>query len=239
MKLIVKENYEEASKAGAQIFIDAIKANPSITLGLATGSSPIGIYQNLIKANKNGEISFKNVKTVNLDEYVNLPVTHPESYRAFMNKQLFDQVDIDKAQTNVPCGLGNAEENCKAYDEIIAKNPQSIQLLGIGSNGHIAFNEPGTPFDSNTHVVTLKDSTRKDNARFFASIDEVPTHAITMGIKGIMGAKRIVLIATGANKADAIARLINGEITTDCPATILQKHPDVTIIVDKAAASKL
>ncbi len=240
MKVIKCKDYQEASKVGAEIFSEAIKANPNIILGLATGSSPIGIYQNLIKDYKEGLISFKNVKTYNLDEYVGISRENEQSYYYFMNDNLFNHVDIDKNNVHVPYAYeGKYEESAKAYTEELKAVNVDIQLLGIGANGHIGFNEPGTAFDQETFIVTLTEKTREDNKRFFNSIDEVPTHAITMGICDILRSKKIVLIASGANKAEAVKMLLSGEITTDFPASALHSHNDVVVIIDEAAASLL
>lgn len=240
MKVIVVENYQQISEKGAQIIADVVKSNSNAVLGLATGTSPIGIYQNLIEMCNNGEISFANVKTVNLDEYVGLDGSHPQSYRFFMNDNLFNHVDINKANTFVPNGVAaNLEQECQRYTALVDSMQQDIQLLGIGSNGHIAFNEPGTDFQSTTHVVNLTQNTIKDNSRLFDSIDQVPTKALTMGIKNIINAKRILIIANGQNKAQAVWQMVKGPVSEDCPASILQTHPDVTVVVDKDAASLL
>ena len=240
MKVIVVENYQQIGQLGAQIIAEVIKNNPNAVLGLATGTSPIGIYQNLVEMCQKGEISFANVKTVNLDEYVGLDGTHPQSYRYFMNDNLFNHVDIDKANTFVPNGVAeNLQEECTRYTTLVNNLVQDIQLLGIGSNGHIAFNEPGTPFDSTTHVVNLTENTIKDNSRLFEDISQVPTKALTMGIANIMNAKRILIVANGKNKAQAVYDMVKGQVNTTCPASVLQKHPDVTVIVDKDAASLL
>ena len=176
-----------------------------------------------------------------MDEYFGLEPTHPQSYYYFMNEHLFQYVDIDMNNVHVPSGAGDIEKSCAEYNELLANNPRDIQLLGIGSNGHIGFNEPGTPFDSVTHIIELKESTRQDNARLFfdGKIDEVPTHAVTMGISNIMEAKKVLLVACGENKAEAVKVLVEGEKTVDVPASVLQDHDDVTVIVDKAAASLL
>ena len=240
MKVIVVENYQQIGQLGAQIIAGVIKNNPNAVLGLATGTSPIGIYQNLVEMCQKGEISFANVKTVNLDEYVGLDGTHPQSYRYFMNDNLFNHVDIDKANTFVPNGVAeNLQEECTRYTTLVNNLVQDIQLLGIGSNGHIAFNEPGTPFDSTTHVVNLTENTIKDNSRLFEDISQVPTKALTMGIANIMNAKRILIVANGKNKAQAVYDMVKGQVNKTCPASVLQNHPDVTVIVDKDAASLL
>ncbi len=240
MKIIRVKNYQELSKKASEIFISLLKEKPSATLGLATGSSPIGLYQNLVKSYQNKEISFKNVKTFNLDEYCKLPKDHPESYYSFMYRNLFSHVDINKDNIHLPSGEAeDLQEECLAYNNLLKNTLIDLQVLGIGSNGHIGFNEPGTPFKQETFIVTLAQKTREDNKRFFNSLDEVPTQAITMGINNIMQAKKIVLIASGKSKANAINKLVNGPLTEAFPASILQNHPDVTIIVDEEAASLL
>ena len=240
MNVIVVKDYEAMSKVGAEIIAKQIKDKPNSILGLATGGSPVGTYQNLIKAYQNKEISFKEIKTYNLDEYVGIPQTHPQSYYYFMHDNLFNHVNIVEDNVHLPSASGeNFEKQCEEYNAKLREVEIDIQLLGIGSNGHIAFNEPGTPFDLETHVVELTDKTRQDNKRFFNSIDEVPTHALTMGIKNIMAAKEIVMLISGANKADTVVELLNGPITEKFPASILQKHPNVTVIIDEAAYSKV
>ena len=240
LKVIKCKDYEEASKVASEIFINAIKENPQITLGLATGSTPIGTYKNLIKAYQNKEISFKNVKSYNLDEYVGLPLEHPETYYNFMHTNLFNHVDMLEENVHVPhAEKENMEESCKKYSDMLNATTVDIQLLGIGANGHIGFNEPGTSFDQETFIVELTQKTREDNKRFFNSIDEVPTHAITMGIKNIMNAKKVVLVATGANKQEAVKKLLSNEITTSFPASALHMHKDVVVIIDEEAGKLL
>ena len=233
------KDYEEASDKAFEVMKEFIK--PGKVLGLATGSTPLGLYQRMVKDHKENGTSYKDIKSFNLDEYVGLPISHPESYYAFMHRNLFDHIDIMEENAHVPSGLGeDLEDQAKHYDEMIDNDPVDIQLLGIGSDGHIAFNEPGTPFDSPTHVTDLAESTIKDNCRFFDNdISKVPTQAVTQGIGTIMKAKNILLIATGANKAKAVKDMIDGPVDEACPASILQKHPNVTIIVDEAAASLL
>ena len=233
------KDYEEASDKAFEVMKEFIK--PGKVLGLATGSTPLGLYQRMVKDHKENGTSYKDIKSFNLDEYVGLPISHPESYYAFMHRNLFDHIDILEENAHVPSGLGeDLEGQAKHYDEMIDNDPVDIQLLGIGSDGHIAFNEPGTPFDSPTHVTDLAESTIKDNCRFFDNdISKVPTQAVTQGIGTIMKAKNILLIATGANKAKAVKDMIDGPVDEACPASILQKHPNVTIIVDEAAASLL
>ena len=238
MKLIVVKDYEEMSLEASLIIKDLLKKKPDATLGLATGSSPIGLYQNLIKYYENGEISFKDVKTYNLDEYCELPRSHPESYYSFMHRNLFSHVDIKEENVHIPCSEGSdLEALCKEYNDMLHKASIDLQLLGIGANGHIGFNEPNTPFDQETWVVKLTEKTRRDNQRFFNSLDEVPTHAMTMGIANIMQAKCLLLVASGRNKAEAIRRLASGEVNPECPATILNRHPNAIVIVDEEAAS--
>lgn len=240
MKVIVCKNTEELADEALKVMLDVIKSKESPIIGLATGSSPIGLYNAMIRDHKENGTSYRNVKSVNLDEYVGLGIESDQSYVYFMNDNLFKSIDIDKKNTNLPNGKAadmNAE--CVRYTALLDSMPQDIQLLGIGGNGHIGFNEPGTPFDSTTHIVELQERTRLDNARFFSSLDEVPTHAITMGIKNIMNAKKILVVANGKGKADAVYSMVKGEITEACPASVLQKHNDVIVIVDEDAASKL
>ncbi len=240
MKVIITENYEEMSKKAAEIIIDVVKNNPQAILGLATGSSPIGTYQNMIKDHVENGTSYKEVKTVNLDEYVGLTADHDQSYAYFMRTNLFDHIDIDQTQTNLPCGSAtDLQKECDRYNALLAKMPADVQVLGLGSNGHIGFNEPNTPFDSVTHLVDLTENTIKDNSRLFASIDEVPRQALSMGIKNIMQAKSIVMVVSGKNKAAAVKGMVQGEITPALPASVLQLHPFVTIVCDKDAASLL
>ena len=238
MNLIIL-NKSEADKKVSQEIINLINDKKNCVLGLATGSTPEGVYTLLVEAYKQGKVSFKNVTTFNLDEYVGLADSHPQSYRYFMNNHLFLHVDINLDKTHVPGNKGD-ENDLSVYDENIKKHGGiDLQLLGIGSNGHIAFNEPGTPFDSKTHIVTLKESTIKDNSRFFNSIDEVPTSSITMGLNSIMNAKKIILMAFGKNKAEAICKMFTKDANVDLPASILQKHDNVTIYCDEEAASLL
>jgi glucosamine-6-phosphate deaminase len=241
IKVIVCKDYDDVSDKAAEIMLDVVKSDPKAVLGLATGSSPIGLYQRMIKDHQENGTSYAEITTFNLDEYVGLDRDHPQSYYTFMHQNLFNHLDMKKENINIPSTQGDdMQANCDAYNELLSKYSIDLQLLGIGSNGHLAFNEPGTPFDSVTQVVDLVESTIKDNARFFDyDMSKVPTQSITMGIKNVMDAKRILLVASGKNKADAIYKTVNGEISTDCPASILQKHPDVTIVVDEDAASLL
>ena len=218
-----------------------VLAKPNSVLGLATGSTPLKPYGHMIKLYEAGAVDFSKVTTFNLDEYCKLDVNDVNSYHRFMHDNLFDHINIPEENINFLNGNAeNLEEECKAYEERIKKSGGiDIQLLGIGSNGHIAFNEPSDSFQRWSHVVALKESTIKDNSRFFKSIEEVPTHAVTMGIGSIMQAKRILIIAIGENKAKAIKQLIDGNVTSQCPASVLQFHTDVTLMLDKGAASLL
>lgn len=236
-KVIVCEDYEAMSQKAFEVMESVVKQSP-VTLGLATGSSPEGLYRYMVEAHKNG-LSYKDVQSFNLDEYVGLPRDHAQSYYTFMFEHFFKHVDIELKNIHLPKGEGSLEEVADEYERLLAQNPQDLQLLGIGSNGHIGFNEPGTSFDSTVHVIRLKETTRKDNARFFDSLDEVPHFAITMGIKDIMRAKKVLLVASGLNKAQAIKDMLEGEVHEDVPCTILQKHPDVVVVLDKEAASLL
>lgn len=237
MKIIKVKNYEEMSYEASLVIKELLQKKPNATLGLATGSSPIGLYQNLIKFYENGEISFKDVTTYNLDEYCELPRSHPESYYSFMHRNLFNHVDIKEENINIPCSEGSdLQALCEEYNDKLNAASVDLQLLGIGANGHIGFNEPNTPFSQETFVVELTEKTRKDNQRFFNSLDEVPTHAMTMGIANIMRAKTLLMVISGANKADAVKKLASGVITEEFPASILNKHNDVIVIVDEEAA---
>lgn len=240
MQIIVVENYDEMSRRGAELLAAVVRENPTATLGLATGTTPIGAYRELIRRYEAGEISFRRVHTVNLDEYVGLDGSDPHSYRYFMQDQLFSHIDIDVANTQVPSGVaGDLAAECRRYTQMLADCPQDIQLLGLGSDGHIGFNEPGAPFAGHTHVTDLAESTIRDNARLFDRIEDVPTRAITMGIADVMQAKKILLMANGKNKAEAVRAMIRGEVTEACPASVLQRHPDATVILDREAAALL
>lgn len=220
--------------------LEVIKQNPSAVLGLATGTTPLGMYSRMIADHKENGTDYSKIRTVNLDEYKGLPKTHEQSYAYFMKKHLFEGLGIPDENTNIENGMANDDKaECARYDTLLEEFPRDIQLLGLGSNGHIAFNEPGTPFGSGTHVVTLAESTVKDNARLFEDISEVPRKAFTMGIKQIMQAKKVLILASGTNKAEAVYKTVKGEVTEEVPASILQLHPDCTLIADKAAAKKL
>ncbi|WP_368487205.1 glucosamine-6-phosphate deaminase [Spiroplasma sp. DGKH1] len=240
MKLIVVENKNEIGKVVGKMFVNAVQANPKIVLGFATGSSPETTYQYLINDYQQNHTDWSNVVAFNLDEYIGLEPTHPQSYRYFMNEKLFNHINIKKENTHVPQGTGDYVAFANQYDEMIKKaGGIDIQLLGVGTNGHVGFNEPPADFNSLTRVVDLVKSTIEANARFFDSIDQVPKQAVSMGIKSILNAKKIILIADGPGKAQAIKQLIEGEISNEWPCTSLQMHNDVTVVVDKAAAGLL
>lgn len=241
MDIKIFENSAEIGSAAAKIIVDKIKEKDSAILGLATGSSPIPTYKCLIDAYKSGEISFRNVKSFNLDEYCGIPVSDRNSYYAFMHDNLFNSIDIKEKNVRVPEGNPeNVEEFCTSYDaDIKAAGGIDIQILGIGRNGHIGFNEPADEFTKGTYKVKLTESTIDANKRFFEKIEDVPTEAITMGVESILDAKEIILIATGSDKAQAIHDMIKGEVSPACPASILQKHNNIHVFLDKDAASLL
>jgi glucosamine-6-phosphate deaminase len=236
MKFIVVKNYDEMSFEAAKRLIEQVKRKPSSVLGLATGSTPIGTYKLLVKDHKEKQTSYQNVRTINLDEYVGLSGDNKNSFRYFMDHHLFNETDIDKANTFIPNGQAkDLTEECRRYDQLVQDYVVDLQLLGIGENGHIGFNEPGTSFYSKTHVVELTESTRQANAKDFNRLEEVPTHAITMGIKSILQSKEIILLASGKNKADAMKMLVSGKIDEQFPASALHLHDNVTIIADHDA----
>lgn len=241
MNIIQAENYQQMSELAAKKLIEQINSKSDSVLGLATGSTPEGLYEEIIKAHKEGNVSFKDVTTFNLDEYVGLSKDNDQSYYYYMHKLLFDHIDLKDNQANLPNGdAEDLQEECSRYEASIQQaGGIDIQILGIGLNGHIGFNEPGTPFSIQTHIVDLDASTRNANARFFDSIDEVPLQAITMGIDSIMQTKQIILLVSGSKKAEALEKLVNGYVTEDFPASILQKHPNVTIIADREALAEL
>ena len=240
MKVIVVKDYEEMSRKAFEIMSQVVKTKPDAVLGLATGTTPIGLYKEMIADHKNNGTSYKNIRTVNLDEYAGLDISSDQSYVYFMRDNLFDHIDIELFNTNIENGkAADRPAECARYNALLGELQQDIQLLGIGSNGHIAFNEPGTPFGSVTHIVDLTESTIKDNSRLFASIDEVPRQAFTMGLKNIMNAKKILVLANGANKANAVYNMVKGQVTENVPASVLQLHPDCTLVCDEAAAKLL
>ncbi|KZM52924.1 glucosamine-6-phosphate deaminase [Geobacillus stearothermophilus] len=239
LKLLKAADYAEMSRQAADIIIKQVKEKPNAVLGLATGSTMLGVYRELAADHRQNGTSYRLVRTVNLDEYVGLGPDHPNSYRHYMNEHLFSKLDIPLHETHVPNGLAaDLDEECRRYERLIDEvGGIDLQLLGIGRNGHIGFNEPGTPFSSPTHVVELTELTREANARFFPSLDDVPRYAITMGIATILRSRRLVLLASGREKAEAMARLLEGVVTPDLPASALHLHPDVTIIADREALS--
>ncbi len=240
-KTIVCKNYDEVSLEAFKVMKDVLDHETNPVLGLATGSTPVGLYKNMIQDHKETGRSYKNILTFNLDEYAGLPKTHEQSYWTFMHENLFNELDCPEENIHVPSGEGNdPQKNAAEYEAELSKHVVSVQVLGIGSDGHIAFNEPGTPFTSLTHVADLTEQTIRDNARFFdGDMSQVPTKAVTMGLASIMRSKKIILIATGANKADAVYGMLKGEKSEECPASILQDHLDVTVIMDEEAASKI
>ena len=235
MKIIITKDYETMSDEAFRVMADVVKQNPAAVLGLATGTTPLGLYARMAKDHRENGTSYRNVHTVNLDEYAGLGAESDQSYVWFMRENLFRHLDL-------PLPNGKAEDllaECARYNALLSEMQQDIQLLGIGSNGHIAFNEPGTPFGAETHVVELAESTIRDNARLFAREEDVPRRALSMGLKNIMHAKKILILANGANKAKAVCGLVKGPVTEQLPASVLQLHPDCVLICDEAAASLL
>lgn len=241
MRIYQEADYEALSRRAANLISAEVIYRPNCVLGLATGASPVGTYRQLIQWNQRGDFSFQEVRTINLDEYKGLAPDHPQSYRYFMQANLFDHVDIDPRNTFVPNGMaGDPEAECAAYDaRIQALGYADLQLLGLGGNGHIGFNEPCGCFVKETHVVDLSASTIEANARFFESPADVPSQALTMGIGAIMAARRVLLIASGERKAEALYQAFCGPITPQCPASILQLHGDVVVVADRAALSRM
>lgn len=240
-EIIICETPEQAARRVAQIIAEAIHENPRVVLGLATGSTPVATYRELVRMHRGEGLDFSQVTTFNLDEYLGLGADHPQSYRAFMQQHLFDHLNVRRERTHVPDGLAtDLQAHAREYETRIREaGGIDLQLLGIGDNGHIAFNEPGSSPESRTRVVDLTEETIEANSRFFSSPDEVPRQAITMGIATILEAKRIVLMATGIKKADAVARALSGVVEEASPASQLQTHRDVTFILDAEAASQL
>ena len=240
MKIIIVGGAEDTAKVAFQEIKATLKKKPNATICFPTGSSPLPLYRAMVADFKKGKTSYKNVVTFNLDEYKGLGAKHTQSYRYFMDANLFNSIDVNKDNIHFPNGvIKDLNAECNRYHEELVNNHRDIQILGIGSNGHIGFNEPGTSFDSVTHVVSLSASTIRDNSRFFSSIKEVPKQAITMGLSEIIDSDKIILIATGINKAKAIRDCVKGPIDENCPASILQKHDNVILILDKEAASLL
>ena len=240
MKIIVTENFEKTCELAANMIADVIREKSDARLGLATGSTAQGVYPYLVRANRAGTLDFSRVNTINLDEYVGLAPDHPQSYRRFMDENLFDHINIDKKNTIVAKGTGDIEANVRAFRDALAEKPIDVQLLGIGVDGHVGFNEPGAVLYDGAHVEELEESTIDANARFFKSRDEVPTKAISMGMGDILRAKKLLLLATGESKAEAMrGLLLNEELNVQNPATLVKTHPDVTVIIDRALAQEI
>lgn len=241
MRIYKTKDYEEMSRKAASIIAAQVIAKPNCVLGLATGSTPIGAYKKLVEWYENGDLDFSEVTTVNLDEYKGLPKQNDQSYYYFMNDNLFNHVNINKERTFLPDGTeADSEAACKKYEEIVRSvGGADLQLLGMGHNGHIGFNEPSDIFEKDTHCVDLAESTIQANKRFFASEADVPRQAYTMGIGTIMSAKKILIVISGEEKAETVKKAFFGPITTQVPASILQLHPDVVVVADEAALSKV
>lgn len=241
MKLVKVRSHEEMSAFAAERILEKVKSSSKVSLGLATGGTPVRMYELLVEDYKRNQTSYQDVFTYNLDEYAGIASDHPNSYYYFMFKHLFNHVNIPKGNVHIPHGLtSDLNQEAKRYEAIIDEiSGVNLQILGIGENGHIGFNEPGTPFNKETHIVELTESTRQANARYFDHEDEVPTHAITMGIATILKSKEILLLASGEKKAEAIYRMFTGESGIDCPASALRTHPNVIVVADEKAAEKL
>ena len=241
IEIVILDSYEDISRHAAQIVAQQISDKPDSVLGLATGSSPVGLYRELVRMHSEDGLDFSGLTTFNLDEYLGLAPQHPQSYRSFMNQNLFEHVNVDMQRTHVPSGVADdLDSHAMAYEQsIYDAGGIDLQILGIGSDGHIAFNEPGSPLDSRTRVVDLEEQTVSDNARFFESIEDVPRQAITMGVGTILEARKIILVANGEGKSFAIANAVQGEVSTQCTASALQNHPSTTFLLDSSAASGL
>ncbi|SCW54224.1 glucosamine-6-phosphate deaminase [Paenibacillus tianmuensis] len=241
MNILTFRTQEELNKAGAGIITGLLQTNPRAVLGLATGSTPIGIYQELVESHRQALVSFAKATAFNLDEYVGLEPGHPASYYTFMQEHLLGLVDIPPQQCHIPSGTAtDLQAECASYDSLLEEYGQiDLQLLGLGHNGHIGFNEPDATLEGGTHLVELKESTRTANARFFDKPEQVPTHALTMGVGTILKAKMILLVVRGADKAEIVQRALQGPITTDCPASLLQTHPHVVVLLDSEAGGLL
>jgi glucosamine-6-phosphate deaminase len=241
LNIVIERDYDAVSRYAAAAIAAEIRGREQVVLGLATGSTPLGMYREWVEMVRRGELSFSGVTTFNLDEYVGLPPDHPQSYRTYMEQHLFRHLDLSPGATHIPRGdAPDMELHAREYDEQIrAAGGIDIQVLGIGRNGHIGFNEPGERFGATTHIVRLAETTRQANARFFPRPEDVPTHAVTMGLKSIMNAREIFLLASGEDKSEAVARAILGDVTPDCPASVLQLHPRCVFVLDQAAASRL
>lgn len=241
MNIWTYDNEERLNESAATILSGLIRTNPRAVLGLATGGTPVGIYKQLASDYARGMFSCRGVTTFNLDEYVGLPADHAQSYRTYMQEHLFRHVDLPADQAHIPNGnAADPEAECRAYDSMIEQAGHlDLQLLGLGHNGHIGFNEPAAALTPGTHVVELAEETRRANARFFDSMEQVPRRALTMGVGTILKAKTVLLVVKGADKADIVRQALQGPITTECPASLLQTHPRLTVLLDRAAAGKL
>lgn len=241
MRVIIVPDGAEVGRRAARFVSDLVRRKPAVVLGLATGSSPVGLYGELIRMHRDEGLDFSRASSFNLDEYVGLDPTDPQSYRAFMRRELFDHINIEPSRTFVPDGRAlDFDSSCRGYEQQIHElGGIDLQVLGIGTDGHIAFNEPGSSLGSRTRLKTLASETRRDNARFFGSVDLVPRLAVTMGVGTILEARRCLLVAMGANKAEAIRATVEGPITSQVTATALQLHRDVVLVLDEAAASLL
>ena len=239
MKVIVARDYNDASVIGANIIEELVREKPDCTLGLATGSSPVGMYEELARRCREQALDFSKVHSVNLDEYVGLEGTHSQSYRYFMNDNLFDHINIDKKNTYVAKGTGDIEANLKEFNEILEDTEIDIQVLGVGPDGHLGFNEPGDTLFDGAHKETLDDSTIEANKRFFESKDDVPRFAVTMGMGNIMRAKKLLMIISGSKKEAATKLLIDGKIDPHCPATFMRMHRDAIVIIEKKLADEI
>ncbi|HMC57323.1 MAG TPA: glucosamine-6-phosphate deaminase [Gemmatimonadaceae bacterium] len=241
MLVILRKSYDDVSYEAARLVADRLRRKPNLVLGLATGGTPLGLYRALIDLHKKEGLDFSKVTTFNLDEYIGLPPSHEQSYRHFMNQSLFKHLNLDPRYTHVPDGMApDIEAHCKWYEQRIRDvGGIDLQILGIGVNGHIAFNEPGSSLGSRTRIKTLSERTVRDNARFFSTLDDVPKYAITMGIGTIMEARELLILASGEQKAEAVKRAVEGPITATCPASICQMHQRAFFIIDEDARSKL
>ena len=239
MRVIIAENYEDGARKAADIIEKIVRENPRCTLGLATGSSPVGMYQELARRCREEGLDFSQVHSVNLDEYVGLDGTHDQSYRYFMNTNLFDHINIDMANTYVAKGTGDVAENLKEFNAVLDRTDIDIQVLGVGPDGHLGFNEPGDTLYDGAHEETLEDSTIEANKRFFAKKEDVPTHALTMGMGNIMRAKRLLMIING-NKQEAATKLLMADrIDPHCPCTFMRMHRDATVVIEKRLADEI
>lgn len=239
MKVIIAENYQDGAKKAADIIEKIVRENPECTLGLATGSSPVGMYQELSRRCREEGLDFSRVHSVNLDEYVGLEGTHEQSYRYFMDSNLFNHINIDKANTYVAKGTGDIAENLREFNAVLDRTEIAIQVLGVGPDGHLGFNEPGDTLYDGAHEETLEESTIEANKRFFASKEEVPTHALTMGMGNIMRAERLLMIINGNKQEAARKLLMEDRIDPHCPCTFMRMHRDATVVIERKLADEI